>query len=262
MNQSNYFTMEESEQFTFYRVPKVLMTDSRYNAVTAEAKLLYGLLLDRMSLSTKNGWCDDNGLIFIYFTIRESMECLSCGHDKARNLFCELEKVDLLERRRQGQGKPSILYVKKFISDIVKSATNNTDINETDCSDTNLSIYRDEIDIDEMVKENIEYDILAERCPAEIERIDELVCLMVDTLSSTKNIIQISGNDFPKEVVKSRFMKLTFEHIEYVLDMLKKNPSNIRNIRAYLLSALYNAPTTIDNYYTALVNHDFNGRSA
>jgi len=85
---------------------------------------------------------------------------------------------------------------------------------------------------------------------------------MVDTLSSTKDTIRISKNDIPREVVSSRFMKLSCEHIKYVLETLDKNPTDIRNIRAYLLSALYNAPTTIDNYYSTLVNHDLNGRIA
>lgn len=83
MTYDNYFTIQESEQFTFYRVPKALFTNSKYKAVSAEAKLLYGMLLDRMGLSAKNGWCDNVGLVFIYFTIDEAMEYLGCGHEKA-----------------------------------------------------------------------------------------------------------------------------------------------------------------------------------
>jgi len=278
-----FFRVEESEQFTFYRVPKTLMTNPKYKLISAEAKLLYGLLLDRMGLSVKNGWCDDNGLVFIYFTIEETMEYLGCGHDKAAKLFSELEKVELLERRKQGQGKPAIIYVKKFISDIGKSEVkksensksrnlsfrsqnigkldaNNTEINNIDFNDTNSSIYLDEVDtIRESIKENIAYDLLVERHPTQKDRIKELVCLMVDTICTTKKTIRISGNDFPKEMVKSRFMKLTDEHIEYVFNSLDNNPLNVRNIRAYLLSALYNAPTTMGNYYQALVNHDLYG---
>ena len=121
MTYDNYFTVQESEQFTFYRVPKALFNNSKYKAVSAEAKLLYGLLLDRMGLSAKNGWRDNEGLVFIYFTIDEAIQCLGCGHEKAGKLFCELEKVDLIDRRKQGQGKPTTIYVKKFISDIRKS---------------------------------------------------------------------------------------------------------------------------------------------
>jgi len=286
MNQDNYFSEVETEQSSFYRIPKVLMISPRYKELSAEAKLLYGLLLDRMSLSTVNGWRDENGHVFIYFTIAEVMKRLGWGHDKVGRLFSELEKINLINRRKQGQGKPNVLYVKNFITDIgkidvkksikplstqlnsrsqdiVKSDTNNTDINKTDYSDTDLSIYRDGFDkIKDLVKGNIEYDFLVLMNPAEKERINELVCLMVDTQSTTKDTIKISGNDFPAADVKSRFMKLNSDHIEYVLETLKNSTSDIRNIRAYLLSTLYNAPSTMDNYYSALVSRDLNGRIA
>jgi len=83
---------------------------------------------------------------------------------------------------------------------------------------------------------------------------------MLDAVCSTAPTIRINGEDMPQQVVKSRFLKLNSSHIEYVLEAMNKNPSDIRNIRAYLLTALYNASLTIDNYYSALVNHDFYGR--
>lgn len=280
MSYDNYFTIQESEQFTFYRVPKALFTNLIYKAISAEAKLLYGLLLDRMGLSIKNRWCDKIGLVFIYFTIEEVMQCLGCGHEKAGKLFCGIEKIDLIDRRKQGLGKPAIIYVKKFFSDIRisdvlkpgkpisnnlnfssqnigKSDINNTDKNYIDLSDINPSIKTDKME--EKLKEKIEYDIFIERKPTEKKRIDELVSIMTDILCNGSNTVRISGNDLPKKKVCERFMKLSFGHIQYILECLDKNTSDIRNIRAYLLAALYNAPATIDSYYSALVNHDLYG---
>lgn len=101
---------EEQQSKIFFKMPKVLFTE-RYKGLSAEAKLLYGLMLDRMQLSTINGWCDKNGEIFIFFTISKTSEILGCGHDKATKLQRELEKYNLLRRKYQGKGKPAKLYV-------------------------------------------------------------------------------------------------------------------------------------------------------
>ena len=108
----------------------------------------------------------------------------------------------------------------------------------------------------ELLKENIEYAILTENHPFDRERIDELLELMTDTVCTRRKTLRIAGDDYPAEVVKSRLLKLNSMHIEYVLDCMKKNTTDIRNIRKYLLAALYNAPATIDSYYTSLVSHD------
>ena len=107
--------------------------------------------------------------------------------------------------------------------------------------------------------ENIEYDITRRQLGYDADILDEIVDIMVDTVCSTKHMIRIGGQDFPLEVVKSRLLKLNSEHISYVVSSLKSNTTKVRNIRAYLLTALYNAPTTISSYYTALVNHDLYG---
>jgi len=106
----------------------------------------------------------------------------------------------------------------------------------------------------EMIMENIEYDILVTRDNA--DRLDEIVEIMLDAVCSKNLTVRINGEDMSQQVVKSRFLKLNSSHIEYVFDTLQKNPSDIRNIRSYLLTTLYNASLTMDNYYTALVNHD------
>ena len=112
---TNYFTGGQAELFSFYRLPKVLFTDPQFRSISAEAKILYGLLLDRMSLSAKNGWLDSLGRVYIIFTVEEIMECLNCGDKKAVGLLRELEeKGALIERKRQGLGKPNLIYVKNF----------------------------------------------------------------------------------------------------------------------------------------------------
>ncbi|MBM6764661.1 helix-turn-helix domain-containing protein [Faecalicoccus pleomorphus] len=111
----------------------------------------------------------------------------------------------------------------------------------------------------ELILENIEYDYLIQNHRLDRDRLDELVELMVDTVCSNREMIRIAGDDYPAEVVKSRFLKLNSSHIEYVLDRMRENTTYVRNIKKYLLAALYNAPATIDSYYTSLVNHDMYG---
>ena len=110
----------------------------------------------------------------------------------------------------------------------------------------------------ELILENIEYDILIQNERMDRDRLDELVELMVDTVCSRKETIRIAGDDYPAEVVKSRFLKLNSSHIEFVFDCISKNTTEIRNIKKYLLAVLFNAPSTINGYYTALVAHDMN----
>ena len=111
----------------------------------------------------------------------------------------------------------------------------------------------------ELILENIEYDCLIQNHRLDRDRLDELVELMVDTVCSNREMIRIAGDDYPTEVVKSRFLKLNSSHIEYVLDRMRENTTYVRNIKKYLLAALYNAPVTMDSYYTSLVSHDLYG---
>ena len=110
---NNYFYKSESEQFAFYRIPKLLFTDSRYAVISVEAKVLYGLMLDRMSLSVRNNWVDDDNRVYIYFTLEEITDYLSIGKDKGVKLLKELDGI-LIERKKQGLGKPVMIYVLNF----------------------------------------------------------------------------------------------------------------------------------------------------
>ena len=111
----DYFYGNQADQFVFYRVPKALFTEKRYHGISAEAKLLYGLMLDRMGISARNQWMDHEGRVYIYFTMDHAMELLDIGHNKAVKLFKELETAGLILRKKQGQGKPALVYVMNFI---------------------------------------------------------------------------------------------------------------------------------------------------
>ena len=113
---------------------------------------------------------------------------------------------------------------------------------------------------EEIIRQNLDYDILCQDPKFDKDRFREIMDIMLDAVCSTAPTIRINGDDMPQQVVKSRFLKLNSSHIEYVFEVMNKNPADIRNIKAYLLTALYNASLTIDNYYSALVNHDFYGR--
>ena len=116
MSQFHYFYNDQAEKFAFYRIPQMLFTDERFADLTTEAKLLYGLMLDRVSLSRRNGMTDKLNRVYIYFTLDEIMRCLKCAREKANKLITELRNIGLIETKRQGLGKANIIYVKDFAS--------------------------------------------------------------------------------------------------------------------------------------------------
>ena len=277
----DYFYGEQSEQYAFYRTPKVFYTDERFRGLSSDAKTVYGILLDRVSLSAKNGWADEEGRVYVYMTVSSIEEAMGCAHQKACGLLAELEEFGLIERKKQGLGKPDRIYVKNFIQvwnsnlkkyenhtsesmeiipqEVWKSASNNTDKNNTEDSNTH-SILSDEEEerrsCATYFADRLQIEWLKETYPYDREMIDEIYELIVDTVCSHKKTIRIAGDYKPVSIVKSQFMKLDNTHIQFVLDGLKENTTQVRCIKQYLLAALYNAPLTISSYYQALVNHD------
>lgn len=114
--QFEYYYGLEAEQFTFYRIPKIIFKDERFKVLSSDAKLLYGLMLDRMSLSAKNEWLDNLGRVYIFYTMEAAMEDLGCARAKCTKIMGELKNIGLIEKKRQGLGKPDKIYVKNFIS--------------------------------------------------------------------------------------------------------------------------------------------------
>ena len=202
------------------------------------------------------------------------------------------EKCGLIERKRQGLCKPDLIYVKNFldvdnpveprfqtrenhdsgvaeitIQDPSKSRPSNKDQKDIDLSYTENPIQSGwEVDgmseyerYREWFRTELETDILMLDHPTEKETLDGILDILAETCSSRRKEIRIAGDDMPREVVKSRMMKLNSLHIQYVLDCLHENTSEIRNMKQYLLAALFNAPATISPYYQNRVNHDFHG---
>ena len=117
--QYEYFYGAQAEQFSFYRIPKALFTEPNFRELSTDAKVLYGILLDRMSLSLKNQWLDAQNKVYIIFTVEEIMDALNCANQKATRLMVELEKqAGLIERKRQGLGRPNLIHVKNFAATI------------------------------------------------------------------------------------------------------------------------------------------------
>lgn len=217
----------EAEQYTFYRVPKILFTEPVFQNLSTDAKLLYGLLLDRMQLSIRNKWVDEEGRVYIYFTIGSVMEALACGNKKASRLLGELDDrkgIGLITRIRQGLGKPDKIFVHKCIvpemsishfqrcqkdtsgnvistgQEMSKGHTNNTEYNETECSEIE-SIYQG-YENDEMAEyeafrayfmEKLAFETLLADYPYEKDTLYEILELILETVCSTKRTIRISG---------------------------------------------------------------------
>lgn len=320
MDRFDYFYEAEAEQYSFFRVPKALFQDKKFTRLSCEAKILYGIMLDRMGLSRKNGWLDEEKRVYIIFTIEEAMEMLSCSKPTAVKIFAELDEksgIGLIEKIRNGFNCPSRIYVKNFIRfsskqdkqeementeegalrlknltseckeamseaeagaaevkkfnlrgkeilppEVKKFNPNNTDINNTDFNNPSihpLSLSSESQSWRKIIKDNIDYECLCnDYADDEIQLLDELVELIVETLMFKNSTIRISGGQMERQLVQNRLLKLDMYHIRYVMDCLEKNKSRIKNIKSYCLTSLYNAPATINNYYQAKVNADNN----
>ena len=281
----DYFYGQAGELFSFFRIPKALFQEQRFQNLSTDAKTLYGILLDRMSLSVKNEWFDKKGRVFIIFTIEDVKRTLRCADNKATRLLRELEEFGLIERKRRGQGKPCLVYVKNFSAESSKESVKNRDNddscgskiacqdpvksrgikkkeNKTEMNNTNL-ILSDESEkmknrelLEEYFSHSLEVDLLLRLCPDDEDTIYQIIDLLVDTCATNRKLLRIAGDDKPAEVVRSRFMKLNADHIRFVLKCLAENSSPIRNMKQYLLASLYNAPTTMQLSYQNQTNHD------
>ena len=422
----DYFYGTEDKMCSFYRIPKAFEKNEAYRNVSLEIKYLYSIMLDRVSISARNGWLDA-GRVFIYFSLSEVVKCIQTGKTKALQVIREMEKLGLIQRKKQGQGRPARIFVKNIIEtdeekteqqdttpepekadppeeprrqehhtnpaeaaqrhthparadsrkaiqsqaktveaeaernvpapvsdppqdmalprrESVKPASHTQDTQDNDtkrdphagevrdtaqdpCADQartfrencaqkrsshepqtagfrtsrlpesepldvqipdpnyhnqnktdpnyHQSIYPDAapaldrvgrtpserwmdmMEVRAMIRDNIDYSILARECTSsDMERIDQYVELMVQSCCSTRDTIRINGGDLPQIIVRGRFEKLNREHLLYVLECMKNTTTQVRNIRAYTLSALYNAYDTMEAYYDMQVQHD------
>ncbi len=344
----DYYYGAEAEQFSFYRVPRLLIKDERFKGLSSDAKLLYGLMLDRMALSMKNGWFDEENRAYIHYTVENIMEDLGCAKATCVKVIAELDSkkgIGLIEKKRQGLGRPDIIYVKNFVAieqteqvKIEEEKPANTDVstevqnlnfkkynsqtsrssefelqevqkadfqksnsrtsrgieselqevqelngnynnnNYTDMSYTNpinLSVQAqsrvaqaddtmdgmDEVSAYiELIKQNIEYEHLMAhgewQDKALYEELFEVICEVVCVKRKT---VRVGGEDYPYELVKSKFLKLDSTHLQYVIGCMQNTTTKIANIKAYMITSLYNAPNTINHYYQQEVQHDMYG---
>ena len=277
----DYFYGQSGELFSYFRIPKALFQDSRFRQLSTDARTLYGILLDRMSLSAKNGWLDEQGRVYIIYTVREVQESLCCAEHKAVKLFRELEQADLIERKRRGLGRPSLIFVKNFSTEVSKMhplncANSNSgavqnavqeqpkpQCNKTDKNKTERNkpdpIHSGNIreQLEDYFYQALEVELLFRLHPDDEDTIYQIVDLLVDTCATKRKMLRIAGDDKPAEVVRSRLKKLNADHIRFVLGCLSETTVPVRNMKQYLLASLYNAPTTMSLYYQNKTNHDF-----
>ncbi len=277
----DYFYGQSGELFSYFRIPKALFQDSRFRQLSTDARTLYGILLDRMSLSAKNGWLDEQGRVYIIYTVREVQESLCCAEHKAVKLFRELEQADLIERKRRGLGRPSLIFVKNFSTEVSKMhplncANSNSgavqnavqeqpkpQCNKTDKNKTERNkpdpIHSGNIreQLEDYFYQALEVELLFRLHPDDEDTIYQIVDLLVDTCSTKRKMLRIAGDDKPAEVVRSRLKKLNADHIRFVLGCLSETTVPVRNMKQYLQASLYNAPTTMSLYYQNKTNHDF-----
>lgn len=311
--QFDYFYYEQADQYSFFRIPKILVQNPRFKELSDSAKLLYGLMLDRMDLSRKNNWIDEEGKVFIVYTVEDIMEQLNCGRGKAVKLIAELDSdqgVGLIEKRRVGFGSPNMIYVKNFVTvsqnvetmvkvnknstgkereisdlpkvrksnflksenrttEVRKSNSNQTNNNKTDKINTNQSCLSNKNNnyipqeltekktdttdainrCRERIRENISYPELTADPNIAPEEVDELVELIVEIMTLPDDTtVRVSKQEKSAAVMKSQFSKLEKRHILFVLERLEANRSKVRNIKAYLLTTLYNALLTTASY--------------
>lgn len=323
-----YFYGNEVEQYMFYRIPQLLFTDDKFANISCEAKVLYGFLLDRCGLSKKRKWYDDNGRIYIFFKQEEVCEKLNIGTGKAVKIFSELENIGLICRKKQGQGKPTKIYVLNFAKEVsnekvddseqklqtsdennetkVKTSKNrksenlpvaennetevktyenrkskltknesqdlrkskvpiysHTEISHTEISHTNHQSINQENETDKrksdidglttdektnFIKRKISYDSLKNSIDGNV--LDLIVDIMLEVYNPKIAFITIQKQPKTRSDVQSHYELLTREHIEYVIQCFREvsQKSQIKHIRPYLTTCLYNAPQAMDLY--------------
>jgi len=383
----DYLSPQTARGYSFVTIPHLLIVHEAFDPVDYGAKILFGLMLNRASLSAINAdsFTDQNGKLYIIYTNEQVMKDMRCSDKTATKMLRQLEEVGLIERKRRGLGKPSLIYMKDFasvgfsdgfskkvqnrkiytsentgenVSESVRENVNGEGVGNVDFTGNfqNRNIYGSEgerftvqkakdlrcskIDYNqpdyksinqsersdgqldgrgengqvnvqgegsknkkskiissservnekktkklnmtsmtygtasnsetsqadqlkyekytEVVKSNIDYDYLRSTA-SRPEVIDEMLEVIVETVCSSKDTVRVSGEDKPQEHVKGRLLKLAFTHIEYVLECLMANTTKVHNAKAYLLTTLYNAPSSMANYYQQEVNYDLHG---
>ena len=315
----DYYSGDQTEHFRFLPVPKVLYENPEYADLDLTTVFLYSMLHEQVALSKKNGWIDESGRVYVIRTLDSMHEKLKCSTDKARAALNRLIEYGLIEKKRRGQGKPDLLYVKDYASkkqekplsennddcgklfseteknnvlttakpisrdgknqsqEVGISDPNNTLLNNNNYIEPNHNLIQvtgnttraaeavdnsgwdeDEIeDLIDQIKANIDYYDYSPRYKQEFNHsYEEMYEIIVEEVVGRRKSQIIGGTEYPQCIIKKRFLSLNASHIEYVMWKVSKNLGEIRNIKKYTIAALFNAPTTMDTFYTQLVHHD------
>ena len=364
----DYFYGDEVKIDSFCRLPRIFLTHERYRDVPSETKYLYALMLDRVSLSMRKGWRENDGRVFIYFTLNDVKRLLNVGKNKAVNLFKQLETLGLIHRRKQGQGKPARVFVRTFVENaenaapdcgemptpemipeaepqaeavmeaspfkeaapvpeptpeavpvsihdvkrpaapmeeqtvmpdapqsgiaglladcavgvrrlgdilaqrlangggvavnaaapVARTETTGKPIIDGICRDLTFEgdRWRNAALIRREIRENLDLDLVRNRGLDFMEQISGYMDIMVQACCEQTPTVRINGSEYSRAMVRRRMYELNATHLEYVYDCMKECTPKVRNIRAYILTALFNSYDTIDLYYDAKVLND------
>ena len=264
---------EDIFDYPFIRYPRALIDSPMFSHISIEARTLFAMILDRFCLSTINAdrFTDDNGEVFIIYTVEEVCKKLGCGNTRALRIFRELETENMISRKRNNCCMPYKIYITERFSEYAKqelanAENNNSRIHEIQpreftkreysknnnsnnkFSNKHSSIIGFERTEDE-IREQIEYEYIV--CDANKNLLDEMVMIIFDVLNGTSPTVRVGKDEMPRGAVISRFCKLNSEHIYYVFLKLNSNETKINNIKPYLITMLYNAPTTMETEVTA-----------
>ncbi len=307
--------------YQFFQVPKLLLENEAFDEIDFGAKILYSLMLNRISLSVSNNFRDDEGKLYIIYTVDNVQKELRCSNKTAIKLLKQLEDIGLIDKKRQGQGKPTLIFLRDFkevTNGDVKKCNNytsekenikievvketNTDFqkckkytsrsedttllevkkvhtiyNNNIYPDNRISIYQskdnttnecamenevsnfdkiDKIDVLASIKNNIDYEEIKRDGEYSIDAVNNIVELISSVVVSGKKSLVVGKESINAQMVKDVLMALERKHIEYVIDCVSRFEGEIKNINAYLLTALYNARNTVDIYWQQKLNRE------
>lgn len=264
---------KQKHNYSFIRFPRAFTEDPIFRKISIDSRILLALIFDRSELSEMNAerFTDKNGEIFVIYTVEEVCKNLKCGKSKALRMFKELEQNNMILRKRTNGSRPSKIYITplfinslkqdlaKYQNQTLQSAENNlcktsqsaaiknnninNDNNNTHSSTFTFARSEDEI------CEQIEYECIV--CDSNRKLLDEIVMIICDILNGTSPTVRIGKDDMPRNVVVSRFLKLDSEYVLFVISQLENNTQNIKNIKPYIVTLLYNAPATMESTVTA-----------
>ncbi|MBO5859207.1 MAG: replication initiator protein A [Clostridia bacterium] len=263
--------MTEDCGFSFIKFPRALISNPEFKSISIEGRFLFSLILDRYGVSILNSdkFTDENGEICVIYTMEEVCEKLSCSYTKANRLFKEIESFGLITRKRKNRLAPYRIYVSNLFYDIVNcEVTTYLNVNSRDikmkshdvskCKDIyNNKINNNQINnnpsirvTEDEISEQIEYDCVVH--DGNRKMLDEIVMLMYEVMNGLSPTVRIGKEEITREDAVKRFRSLDSEHIDFVISCIDTNKTQIKSFKPYLITMLYNAPATMENWLNSI----------